>query len=356
MTTLEQQSRTARSSGRGLDWGSLLNKHALTLIWIALLIYFTVRLPGTFLTSTNVSSTLATQSVPAFLALAVLVPMVAGHFDLSVGYMLGLTCMITIGLQSKQDLGWVTAVALTLVLGVAVGIVNGVLVVGAKINSFIATLGTGSLAYAVSLWYSGGQSLIGVFPEAFARIGSVKGNIPIPAIYVLVIAVLIWLVLEYTPLGRRLYVIGGSERTATLLRVRVGLMTIGTFAAAGLLTAVAGVILASQLQTAQSATGPEYLLPAFAAVFLGSTAVRPGRVNVWGTVIAVLLLATLITGLQQLGLAAWVQPMVNGIMLIGAVGAAGLVQRRRAAQARRTESAHRIAHHEEPADDRKVRN
>ncbi|RAX15124.1 ABC transporter permease [Pseudarthrobacter sp. AG30] len=334
--------RSARPRQR-FDWGGLLNKHALTMILVVLVAFFAIRLPGTFLTGTNVSSTLATQSVAAFLALAVLVPMVAGHFDLSVGYMLGLTCMTTIGFQAKQGMDWGAAVALSLLLGVLVGVLNGMLVVVAKINSFIATLGTGSLAYAIGLWYSEGQSIIGTFPDAFAAIGSVKNNVPLPAIYVVIAAVVIWLILEFTPLGRRLYVVGDSPRTATLLRVPTGAMTVGSFATAGLLTAIAGVILASQLQTAQSSTGPEYLLPAFAAVFLGSTAVRPGRANTWGTIIAVLVLATLITGLQQIGLAAWVQPLVNGVMLIGAVGAAGVVQRRRSQRAKAKESSNRLS-------------
>ena len=338
MTTQQRQART-----RDFDLVGFLNRQALTLILIALVIVFTLRLPGTFFTATNLSSTLATQAVPAFLALAVLIPMVAGYFDLSVGYMLGLTCMTSLGLQTQQKLGWVTAILLTLLLGIVVGLINGALVTVFRINSFIATLATGSLAYAVGLWYSGGQALIGELPDAFVLIGSVKGNIPLPAVYVAGVAVLLWLAFEYTPIGRRLYVVGASERTAALLRIPVDLTTVGTFVASGLLTAVAGIILATQLQTAQSATGPEFLLPAFAAVFLGSTAVRPGRANVWGTIIAVLLLATLITGLQQIGLAAWVQPMVNGAMLIGAVGAAGYVQRRRATRIKAKESQQRLS-------------
>lgn len=333
------------------SWGSVMSKHALTLVLVVLVIYFTISLPGTFFTIDNIPPVLATQSVPALLALAVMVPLITNNFDLSVGYVLGFTSILAIGLQTKQGLSWQTAIAVTLVVGLVVGIVNGLLVTTLKVNSFIATLGTGSLAYALGLWYTGGQAVSGTIPPAFAKIGSVQSHIPVPAIYVIVVAVLAWILFEFTPIGRHFYVIGASTRTASLLKIRVETLSVASFAVSGLIASIGGIVLASQLQTAQSSTGPEYLLPAFAAVFLGSTAIRPGRVNVWGTIVAVLVLATLVTGLQQSGFAAWVQPLVNGIMVVGAVAIAGIVQRRKASASKKAEVDTRLADLEVPEDD-----
>jgi ribose transport system permease protein len=339
MTPAETKARPedvggSRTSALTERLSSILTSHALTVLLVAVVVFFTIDLPGTYLTSNNIPPTLATAAVSAILALAVLIPLVSANYDLSVGYVLGLSSIITIGLQAKSGIAWPLASLAGLGTGLAVGIVNGLLVRVAQINSFIATLGTGSVAYALGLWYTQGQSLVGVSAQGFTFLGGVRAEIPIPFVFALLLALVIWAVFEFAPAGRRLYVIGSSEQTAELLGIKVDRYVIASFALSGLLAGAAGVVLASQLLSAQSTTGPEYLLPAFAAVFLGSTAVRVGRVNVWGTIIAILLLTALITGLQQSGLDAWVQPFVYGLILLVAVGAAGYVQRAKARRVR----------------------
>jgi ribose transport system permease protein len=145
----------------------------------------------------------------------------------------------------------------------------------------------------------------------------------------LAIAVVMWIVFEFLPIGRYLYVIGANERTAELTGIRVNRAVIATFMVSGLLTAIASLALAARIQVGQSNVGQEFLLPAFVGALLGATTVKPGRVNVWGTLIAVLILAVGISGIEQLGGEFYVEALFNGGALVIAVGMAGWASRRR---------------------------
>ena len=216
------------------------------------------------------------------------------------------------------------------------GLVNGILITRVKIDSFIATLGTGTVLYGLNAWYTGGQQVLASLPDAFLAISGNVWIIPAPAIYALVVSLLLWIVFEYLPLGRYLYVLGASPRAAELNGISAKKYITLAFIAAGTLAAFAGVVLQSQLQVGQSSVGQEYLLPAFTAALLGATSIRPGRVNVWGTVLAVAVLAVTVAGLNQLGAPFFVEPLFNGSMLILAVGLAVQAAQRR--QRRGTEA------------------
>lgn len=156
-------------------------------------------------------------------------------------------------------------------------------------------------------------------------------GLPITGFYVLAIALIMWVICEYLPVGRYLYAIGASPKAAALNGIPVRKYVMGSFVASGLLTALAGVLLASKLRIGQASVGLEYLLPALVGAFLGSTTIKPGRVNVWGTIVVVIILAVGISGIQQFGGSFWVEPMFNGVTLIVAIGIAGHAQRRRGA-------------------------
>jgi ribose transport system permease protein len=156
-------------------------------------------------------------------------------------------------------------------------------------------------------------------------------GLPITGFYVTAIALLMWVIYEYLPLGRYLYAIGASPKAAALNGIPVRKYVMGTFIASGLLTALAGVLLAAKLRIGQASVGLEFLLPALVGAFLGSTTIKPGRVNVWGTMVGVIILAVGISGIQQFGGSFWVEPMFNGVTLIVAIGIAGYAQRRKGA-------------------------
>ncbi len=308
----------------------LLANQALLLLTVALIALFSALLPNTFPTMLTAQSILSDKSIIAFLALAEMIVISANQFDLSVGFMVSLLHCLTVGLMVNNGWPWPVVCGLVLLLGLAIGGLNGALVRFAKIDSFIATLGVGTVAYGLAGWYTGGEQIIGDLPGGFTALDRTHLlGIPLSALLLLVLASVLWAVFEYLPLGRYLYVIGANERTAELTGIRVNRMVIGAFMASGCIAAFASLVLAARIQVGQSNVGQEFLLPAFVGALLGATTVRPGRVNVWGTVIAVLILAVGISGIEQLGGAFYIEPLFNGATLVIAVGMAGWAARRR---------------------------
>lgn len=310
----------------------LLPVFGLPILMVLLLILFSVMLPNTFPTLLNLRSILSDKSIIAILSLAAMIPMVAGRIDLTVGYGIVLWHILAISLQTLYGIPFPIAVLIVLLLGALVGFLNGILVEVAKIDSFIATLGTGTILYALALWHTGGRQMVGTLPDGFYAInGTFVFGLPITAYYVLAITITMWLILEYTPIGRFLYAIGANPRAAELNGIPTRKFVVGAFITSGLMTALAGVLLASKLRIGQASVGLEFLLPALVGAFLGSTTIKPGRVNVWGTVVGVAILAIGISGIQQFGGSFWVEPMFNGSTLLIAIGIAGYAQRKKGA-------------------------
>src|ERR1700731_1444415 len=299
----------------------------LTLLLIAL---FSLILPDTFPTLLNVPSIVGDKSIIAILALAAMIPMATGRIDLTVGYGIVLWHILAISLQTSYGIDWRVAVVIVLALGALVGLLNGLLVEVAQIDSFIATLGTGTILYALALWHTEGRQIIGPLPPGFIAINTTSiAGIPIPAIYVLVLAVALWIVSERLPIGRHVYAIGANEKAAALNGIPVRAYVIGVFVASGVIAGLAGCVLAAKLRIGQANVGLDYLLPALVGAFLGSTTIKPGRVNVWGTIFGVLILAVGISGIQQLGGAFFVEPLFNGTTLVISIVLAAFAQRRR---------------------------
>lgn len=310
----------------------LLPVYGLVILTVFLIVLFSVLLPNTFPTVLNLRSIISDKAIILILSLGVMIPMSAGRIDLTVGYGIVLWHILAISLQTMYGFSWPLAVLTVLLLGAVMGMLNGLLVEVAKIDSFIATLGTGTVLYALALWHSGGRQIVGVVPDNFYALNTTMVfGLPITGYYVIVIALLMWLVYEYLPVGRYLYAIGASPKAAALNGIPVRKFVMGAFIASGLFTALAGVLLAAKLRIGQASVGLEFLLPALVGAFLGSTTIKPGRVNVWGTVIGIIILAVGISGIQQFGGSFWVEPMFNGVTLLIAIGIAGYAQRRKGA-------------------------
>ncbi len=306
--------------------------YGLVILTFVLIVLFSVLLPNTFPTMLNLRAILSDKSIIALLSLAAMIPMAAGRIDLTVGYGIVIWHILAISLQTLFGIPWPLAVLIVLALGAFVGFLNGLLVEVAKIDSFIATLGTGTVLYALALWHTGGRQMVGALPTGFYAIsGTFVWGVPITAFYVLAISVALWIMLEYTPIGRYLYAIGANPRAAELNGIPIRKFVVGAFITSGTMTALTGVLLASKLRIGQASVGLEFLLPALVGAFLGSTTIKPGRVNVWGTITGVAILAVGIAGIQQFGGSFWVEPMFNGLTLLIAIGIAGYAQRRKGA-------------------------
>ncbi len=306
--------------------------YGLVILMVGLIVLFSILLPNTFPTLLNVRAILSDKSIIAILSLAAMIPMVAGRIDLTVGYGIVLWHILAISLQTNYGFPWPVAVLTVVALGAVTGVLNGFLVEIAKIDAFIATLGTGTVLYALALWHTGGRQIVGVVPDGFYALnGTFVFGLPITGFYVMAIAFALWLILEYTPIGRYLYAIGANPKAAALNGIPTRKYVVGAFVASGTLAAIAGVLLASKLRIGQASVGLEFLLPALVGAFLGSTTIKPGRVNVWGTIIGVTILAVGISGIQQFGGSFWVEPLFNGSTLLIAIGIAGYAQRKKGA-------------------------
>ncbi|GAA2271300.1 ABC transporter permease [Nonomuraea roseoviolacea subsp. roseoviolacea] len=313
--------------------GRLVGAYGLLALAVLLFAVFSLALPATFPTAANLRLVLSTNAVVAVLALGAMVPIVTGKFDLSIGYGLGLGHVVTLELIVTDGWPWPPACLGVLVGGAVAGVVNGLLVEFARIDSFIATLGTGSVLYAITGWVTGGARVVPGpegLPVAFTNLtdATVLG-LPLPALYVAALTAVLWVALERLPLGRYLYVIGSNPRAAELVGIPTRRYVCAAFTVSGLVTGFAGVLLAAQNQIGNPSVGLDYLLPAFTAALLGSSVIRPGRPNPLGTVVAVGVLAVGLSGLGQLGADFWVTPLFNGLTLLAAVGLVGWSARRR---------------------------
>jgi ribose transport system permease protein len=313
--------------------GHLIGTYGLLAFTALLILVFSLALPDTFPTLRNLSSILSAQSIPAMLALGAMIPIVTGKFDLSIGYGLGLAHVMAMHLIVGGGWPWPLVCLVVILGGAVIGALNGVIVEFGQIDSFIATLGTGSMMYAVTGWITDGARIVpgpeGLPPAFTAIYGSTFLGLPAPAFYVLALALALWLLLERLPLGRYLYVIGANPRAADLVGIPTRTYSIYAFTGSGLVVGFAGVLLAAQQQIGNPSVGLEYLLPAFVGALLGSTAIRPGRANALGTLVAVAVLAVGLAGIGQLGAAFWATPLFNGATLLLAVGLAGYAARRR---------------------------
>lgn len=291
-------------------------------IFVVMFAVFSLWVPDTFLQWDTWKALLSSQAVTAILAIGLVVALSAGAFDLAVGAELGFGAIIAAWFLVDRGLPIVPAIALTLLAGALVGLANGLLIVKARIDSFIATLGMSSILLALIAWISSSQQILGI-SEGFQKIGSTEiFGLTLPVYLMLAVGLVAWYVLERTPLGRRVYATGGNIEAARLAGVRVGLVVTGSLIACGVIAAFAGMLVTANLAAGDPTIGPAYLLPAFSAAFLGSTQFRGGRFNVWGTIVAVIVLATGVKGLQLAGAPTWIPDLFNGTALLLAVGLA----------------------------------
>jgi len=308
-----------------------VEKYAVLGAWAGVIALFGILRPETFLTVDNMSTILGSQAVLVVLTFALLVPLTAGDYDLSVAANLTFAAMLVSILNVNE--GWAIgpAILVAVAVGATIGAINGALTILVGIESIIVTLGMGTFVNGVVLWVSSSQTVSGVSETLVdAVIVTELLSIPLGFYYGLALCVLLWYVFDFTPMGRRLLVVGRNRRVAQLNGVRVGRMRWGALIASGAIAALAGVLYAGTIGGADPASGNTFLLPAFAAAFLGTTTIYPGRFNPWGSLVAVYFLVTGITGLQLLGIASFVQNLFYGGALIVAVVFSQLARRREA--------------------------
>jgi len=323
---------TMRPSGPAL-LVTQLERYGLLIVWAFLIALFGYLRPDTFLTWPNVTSVLGSQAVLVVLTLGLLVPLSANDFDMSAAYTMTLSSITVAVLNVNHGLPIGLAIAAGLLIGLAVGVVNGLLMTVFRIHSLIVTLGTGTFLHGVTLWVSNSMTISGVSAGLVnAVIVTRLFGIPLEFYYAIVICIIVWYVFEYTPFGRRILFVGRGREVARLSGINTNRVRITSLAISGVLSALAGVLYAGTQGAADPSSGVSYQLPAFAAAFLGSTCIVPGRFNPWGATAAVYFLVTGITGLVFLGFSSFIQEMFYGGALLVAVTLSQLVRGRQEQQ------------------------
>jgi ribose transport system permease protein len=306
-----------------------IQRYALVGAWALVIVIFAVFGPGVFFTWGNFTNIFGSQAVAVLLTLGLLIPLTAGDYDLSVAFTLTLSSMIVALLNVNEHWAIVPAILVALACGVAVGTINGGLVVIFGIDPFIVTLGTGTFIEGVVFWISNSNTISGISPTLTNLVfNDTFLGIPLAFYYGLALCAILWYVLEFMPVGRRLLVVGRGRNVARLSGMNVSRIRWGALIASGFISALAGVVYAGTNGSADPSSGQAFLLPAFAAAFLGATAIMPGRFNPWGAIIATYFLVTGITGLQLIGVASFVQQLFYGGALVMAVALSQVARRR----------------------------
>lgn len=269
----------------------------------------------------NARSILATSAPLAILAVGLTVILVMGEFDLSIGAMVGLSSALAVILIDTEGTSWIVAVLVALAVGAAVGLFNGLLIAYGGAPSFITTLAVGTALTGFEYLLTDQRSVLSALPDAFRQLGGSRPFFDISSfvLFAAGVALVAWILLQKTEVGRYMYAVGANREASRLSGLRVRPLTVVGFMIVALAASLVGILLASQTSSYTPNSGTAYLLPAFAAAFLGAAAARGGRFNVGGTLVGVLLLGVIRTGLTMLQLSTAIVNIVQGAILIGAM-------------------------------------
>jgi ribose transport system permease protein len=304
-------------------------------VWLLLIVIFSIWIPSLFLHVQTSKTILNEYSITGLAALSIVVPLATGIFDLSIGSVMGLSGILAGWLLTHTS--WNPGLVFVIVmLGcLVIGLLNCLVVVVMRIDSFIGTLATGAILAAITLGVSGDQTFTNRINLGFARFASASvGGVQIPVLYVIAVMVAIGFLLEQMTIGRYAYATGYNAEAARLVGVRIDRLRAMSLLISASVAGFAGLVLTARIQAADPSNGPDYLIPAFSAAFLGATQLRHGRFNPWGTMIAVFMIGTGSVGLLLAEPSkTWAPQVFQGVVLIAAVGVTVIQVRNRSSTA-----------------------
>ena len=310
----------------------ILENYALLILTVLVFVFFSFypASSAAFPTINNLNVILGSQAVVALIAIAALFPLVSGYFDFSLGATAALAQVLCAGFMANSGWPLWAAIIVPILIAGIVGGLNGFFVTRLHMSPFVTTLGMAMLLSGVTLWYTGGQTIISGIDPAITKFGSMRFiGLPVVVYIVLGVAAVAWYFFTHTPYGRSLYAIGSNAASARLVGVRVDRNVWWSFIVAALIAGGAGTMQLARMGSATASAGNELLFPALAAVFLGATAITPGFFNVWGTVIGAVFVSISVSGLTLSGASGWASNVFNGIALLAAVGLSTYLGRRK---------------------------
>lgn len=322
---------TGKRLGMAAD---LLERYGLVLLLVAEIVFFSLfsKTRPFFFTLENFRTIAENQSVLSVAALASIVPLIAGSFDLSVGAVALLADIACAAATANFHAPLAVAIVIAVAFGAVIGLANGITVAKAGVNALITTLGTFYVIIGVLNWYTGGNAIVTGIPVSLTNINVLRWlGLPRIVVFMIIAAVVIWYLLAHTPWGRYLHAVGSNPGAARLVGVGVDRVVVTSFVVSGTFAAVAGVLELANTGNAfpdvNNASG--LLLPALASAFLGATTIRPGRFNVLGTLVGVFFIAVAVQGLTLAGVSDWVQYVLSGATLVAAVAISSIIRRQR---------------------------
>jgi ribose transport system permease protein len=289
---------------------------AVILLWAALVV------PTIFYTDSTLTAILNNATVVGLVAVALTLPLAAGVYDLSVGNMVAFSGVIAGVLETRTELSLVSVIALTVMAGAGVGLVNAFLIVKVGIDSFIATLGSSTILLGVTTGIANNQQIVGMGEDFLGIAGHSFLGQSLPVFYLALLALVLYFFLDQTPAGRYVYATGGNREAARLAGVATGRYITLSLVTCSAIAAFAGIVQTSIVGLASKDVGPQFLLPAFAAAFLGATQFKGGRFNVWGTLVVIVTLATGVKVLELWTQRFWLNQVFYGVVLLIAVSMA----------------------------------
>lgn len=286
---------------------------------VVLIVVFTM-LNSRFISPANIRNTLRIASINGLLAIGMTFVVLTGGIDLSVGAVMGCAGMYSAYFaQTSMGYPWILAVLIGVAMGLMIGIFNGICISYLKVPAFVGTLGSMSIAQGLTFLITKAKPIPGL-SDGFKFIGGGSiGPIPIPIIVMAVVLIVCFTLLYKTKYGRYVYAVGGNLNAAHVSGINTKRIICSVYIISGLLAALAGVITTARVTSGVTSTGDGYETDAIAMVVIGGTSLAGGKGRLWGTVIGILLIQCLTTGLDMLGVSYYVQLIVKGFVVIGAV-------------------------------------
>jgi ribose transport system permease protein len=308
-------------------------RFALVVLFVGTLVFFSLwsETSSTFPHWANIKEVLGDQSYSGILALAIMIPLVCGEFDFSVGNAAGLTQVLCAGFMARLGMPVPLAILVPILIGVAIGLNNGNTVARVGVSSLIVTLGVATVISGIVVLYTNSLTIMNNISPWLTNLATDSFGLPVTFYILLVAAVIVYYMLEHTPYGRYLYSIGSNRDAARLVGLRVERYVVFAFMLSGGLAGLAGILLVVKSGSGDPNAGQIIdTLQALAAAYLGATAIKPGRFNVVGTMIAIYFLAFTVSGLSLAGVSDWASDVFDGSALFVAVLISTIIGRRRA--------------------------
>lgn len=315
-----------RLSPRAKAYLGFLARYGTIIGLLAMIVAFSALSPRAFPTTSNFVNVLNQASLAMIIAAGLTLAVIVGELDLSIGFAASLHGILVTGLIVANHMPIAVAIAIVVAVGGVIGCVNGLIVTKIKVNSVIATLGVGTILTGLAFAYSAGVPIVAGVPEAFLQISLGRWLFGIPNNIVIMVLVLgaLWVLVERTSIGQEIQAVGGNPAAARLSGIDVDRIKIFGFVISGMCAALTGILLASRLGSGTASAADSYLLTAFAAVFLGSATLRDGEFHILGTLIGALIIAFGFNGLNIFGAPTFSQYVLQGAILIVAVGLSSL--------------------------------